>query len=69
MDDNEQVGDNGVAIKEAHEGSANDDIIVEFGGEQRYPTKKQRELGNGGRTTFCLKVIRYMPMWQCVKLL
>lgn len=34
MDDNEQVGDNGVAIEEAHEGSANEDIIVEFGGER-----------------------------------
>ena len=34
MDNNEEVGDNEVAIEEAFEGLANDNIIVEGSGEE-----------------------------------
>ena len=33
------------------------------------PQGSSDHLDNGGRTTFCLKVVRNRPMWQCVKLL
>jgi hypothetical protein len=45
MDDNEQVGGNGVAIEEAHEGLANDDVIREgFAEERQYPMREWRWL-------------------------
>jgi hypothetical protein len=46
VDDNKQVGGNGVAIEETCEKMTNDDIIVEeFSEKQRYLTKEQRRLG------------------------
>lgn len=46
VDDNKQMGGNGLAIEEAHEGSANDDIIVdESGEEQQYPMRERPPLG------------------------
>jgi hypothetical protein len=46
MDSNEEVGDNGVAIEEACERLANDDIIVVgFGEEWWYVMREPRPLG------------------------
>lgn len=45
MDDNEQVGGNGVAIEDASEGPTKDIVVVEgCGEERRYPKREQRPL-------------------------
>ena len=46
MNNNKQLGNNGVAMKETCEGPANHDEVVEgFGEKRRYPTREQRLLG------------------------
>ena len=47
VNDNEQVGGNGVAIENAREGLANHDVVVVvgFGKDWRYPTREWRPLG------------------------
>ena len=47
VDDNEQMGDNGVIVEQFGERATNNDIIDEsFGEEKRYPTRERQPLGH-----------------------